>query len=58
MYNGLGGDSATTTSASGAQATTTGDAKGSGAQMALDMGRSYSFAVVFAGIFAGFALVL
>ncbi|TVY88931.1 hypothetical protein LAWI1_G004944 [Lachnellula willkommii] len=46
VYNGLAG--ATTTAASG---------KKSGAQSAQDIGRSYGLAVVFAGIFAGFALV-
>ncbi|TVY49826.1 hypothetical protein LOCC1_G000451 [Lachnellula occidentalis] len=48
VYNGLGG-AATTTAASG---------KKSDAQSALDIGRSYGLAVVFAGIFAGFALVM
>jgi hypothetical protein len=57
VYNGLGGDAATTTPASGAQATSPSDSK-NGSQMALDIGRSYSFAVVFAGLFAGFALVM
>ncbi|KAH9220595.1 hypothetical protein DL95DRAFT_383093 [Leptodontidium sp. 2 PMI_412] len=56
VYNGLGGD-ATTTAASGAQATSA-DTKKNGAQMALDIGRGYSFAVVFASLFAGFALVM
>ncbi|KAK0123245.1 hypothetical protein ONS96_010244 [Cadophora gregata f. sp. sojae] len=58
VYNGLGGDAGTTTAASGAQATGTDDTKKNGSQMALDVGRSYSFAVVFAGLFAGFALVM
>jgi len=48
IYTGIGG-AATTASTSG---------KKSGAQSALDMGRSYGLAVVFAGIFAGFALVM
>jgi len=49
VYNGLGG--ATTTAAS--------SGKKSGAQSTtLDMGRTYGLAVVFAGIFAGFALVM
>ncbi|TVY42459.1 hypothetical protein LSUB1_G001730 [Lachnellula subtilissima] len=48
VYNGLGG-AATTTAASG---------KKSDAQSALDIGRSYGLAVVFASIFAGFALVM
>jgi len=56
VYNGLGGDATTTTPAAGAQATS-GDTKKNGSQMALDIGRSYGFAVVFAGLFAGFALV-
>ncbi|KAH7391428.1 hypothetical protein BKA64DRAFT_644729 [Cadophora sp. MPI-SDFR-AT-0126] len=58
VYNGLGGDAGTTTAASGAQSTGTDGTKKNGAQMALDIGRSYSFAVVFAGLFAGFALVM
>jgi len=55
VYNGLGGAAATTT-ASGSSSTDT--AKKNGSQMALDLGRSYGIAVVFAGLFAGFALVL
>ncbi|TVY18425.1 hypothetical protein LARI1_G004654 [Lachnellula arida] len=47
VYNGLAG--ATTTAASG---------KKSGAQSVQDIRRSYGLAVVFAGIFAGFALVM
>jgi hypothetical protein len=49
VYNGLGGAAATPTSSS--------DNK-SGAQSALDVGRSYGLATVFAGIFAGFAFVM
>jgi len=55
VYTGLGG---------GAVATPTGDSgsgsssKKNGSQMALDLGRSYGLAVVFAGLFAGFALVM
>jgi len=48
VYNGLGG-SATTTASSNSK---------SGSQMTLDFGRSYGLAVVFAGLFAGFALVM
>lgn len=47
VYNGLG-NTATTTSSSSK----------SGAQAALDMGRSYGLGVVAAAIFAGFALVM
>lgn len=54
VYNGLGGAAPTTTAAN-SQST---DSKKSGSQMALDAGRSYGFAVVFAGLFAGFAMVL
>ncbi|KAM3086102.1 hypothetical protein ACMFMG_000242 [Clarireedia jacksonii] len=46
-YTGLGGSSAASTST-----------PKSGAQMTLDFGRSYGLAVVFAGVFAGFALVM
>lgn len=45
-YTGLGGSSASTSTPK------------SGAQMTMDFGRSYGLAVVFAGVFAGFALVL
>jgi len=42
-----------------AGATSTAAASGkSGSQAALDMGRSYGLAVVFTGLFAGFALVM
>jgi len=51
VYNGLGGAAATTTPASSS------DSK-SGADAALDLGRSYGLAVVLAGLFAGFALVM
>ncbi|KAB8304175.1 hypothetical protein EYC80_003594 [Monilinia laxa] len=44
-YTGLGGSSSTSTPKSGAQLT-------------MDFGKSYGLAVVFAGVFAGFALVL
>jgi hypothetical protein len=46
-YTGLGGSSAASTST-----------PKSGAQMTLDFGRSYGLAVVFASVFAGFALVM
>jgi len=48
VYNGL----APTTSAASTSNTKSGD------ESALDMGRSYGLAVVFAGVFAGFALVM
>lgn len=50
VYTGLGGAAATTAPSS---STTK-----SGAQAALDLGRSYGLVAVFAGIFAGFALVM
>ncbi|KAK2625552.1 hypothetical protein QTJ16_004864 [Diplocarpon rosae] len=53
VYNGLG-DAGSTTSPSGAEATGT----KSGSEMALDAGRAYGLAVVLAGIFAGFTLIL
>lgn len=46
-YTGLGGSSAASTST-----------PKSGAQMTIDFGRSYGLAVVFASVFAGFALVM
>lgn len=51
VYNGFGDAAATTTAASTNQ-------KGNGANSGLDLGKSYSLAVVLAGLFAGFALVL
>ena len=45
VYNGLGEDSSKNSEKSAGQAT-------------LDLGRSYGLVVVFAGLFAGFALVL
>ncbi|KAH6669422.1 hypothetical protein B0J14DRAFT_119058 [Halenospora varia] len=50
VYTGLGGAAATTTAAASGNK--------SGAQAALDMGRSYGLAVIFAGLFAGFALIM
>ncbi|RDL33126.1 Uncharacterized protein BP5553_08565 [Venustampulla echinocandica] len=50
VYNGISG-AAETTAAGGA-------GKKSGGQAALDMGQSYGLAIVFASVFAGFALVL
>ncbi|KAF7917999.1 uncharacterized protein EAE98_010027 [Botrytis deweyae] len=44
-YTGLGGSSSTSTPKSGAQ-------------MTMDFGKSYGLAVVFTGLFAGFALVM
>ncbi|KAK6583382.1 hypothetical protein PZA11_004458 [Diplocarpon coronariae] len=55
VYNGLG-DAGATTASSSSDAKETGTKSGS--EMALNAGRSYGLAVVFAGIFAGFALVL
>ncbi|EPE29770.1 hypothetical protein GLAREA_00930 [Glarea lozoyensis ATCC 20868] len=50
VYNGLGGAAATT-------AASTSNNK-SGAQSALDLGRSYGLATVFVGIFAGFTFFI
>jgi hypothetical protein len=52
VYTGLGG--AVSTAATTAASST---AK-SGAQAALDLGRNYGLAILFGGIFAGFALVM
>lgn len=49
VYNGLAGAAATPGSSS--------DNK-SGAQSAIDLGRSYGLATLFVGIFAGFAFVM
>jgi len=55
VYTGLGGGAvATPTGSSGSGS----DTKKNGSQTALDLGRSYGLAVVFASLFAGFALVL
>jgi hypothetical protein len=52
VYTGLGG--AVSTAATAAASSTS----KSGAQAALDLGRSYGLAVVFGGLLAGFALVM
>jgi len=52
IYTGIGGAVATPTASSSSSA------KKSGSQAALDVGRSYGLAVVFAGLFASFAWVL
>jgi hypothetical protein len=51
VYTGLGGGSAATTTASTSN-------KKSGSRAALDVGRNYGLAVLFGGLFAGFALVM
>jgi hypothetical protein len=51
VYNGLGGS---TTGSSQPAAT----GKTSGAQAALNIGRSYGFGTIVAGLFAGFAFAL
>jgi len=53
VYTGLGGVATATNTPSSSTSNTK-----SGAQAALDLGRSYGLAVVFGGIFAGFALVM
>jgi hypothetical protein len=50
VYNGLGGAAATTAASSSNNK--------SGAQSALDIGRSYGLATVFVGIFAGFTFFM
>jgi len=55
VFTGLGGGS-TTQSSSGSSPSQ--GSKSSGAQAALDLARSYSLAIVFTGLFAGFALVM
>jgi len=52
VYTGLGGGAAATAT-TGASSN-----KKSGAQAALELGRNYGLAVIFGGIFAGFALVM
>lgn len=54
VYTGLGGGAAATTTPSSSSSST---AK-SGAQAALDLGRSYGLVVVFGGLFTGFALIM
>ncbi|RDW73174.1 hypothetical protein BP6252_07081 [Coleophoma cylindrospora] len=54
VYTGLGGNAATKTGSSSSATSTS----KSGAQAALDLGRSYGLAVVFAGLFAGFAVAM
>jgi len=52
VYTGLGGGAVAT-------ATSTSDSgKKSGAQAAMDLGRSYGLAVIFGGLFAGFTLAI
>jgi len=50
VYTGLGGSAATTAAST--------SNKKSGSQAALDVGRNYGLAVLFGGLFAGFALVM
>lgn len=54
VYTGLGGGAVATAASNN----NNGDDKKNNSQMALDLGRSYGLAVVFAGLFAGFALVM
>lgn len=49
VYNGLGGAAAATGTSSSTQ---------SGSEAALNLGRNYGLAVVFVGLFAGYALVM
>jgi len=49
VFNGFGGSSSSSSSSS---------SKKGGAQAAVDVGRSYGLAIVFTGLFAGFALIL
>jgi len=52
VYTGIGGAAATNTASSSSSTTK------SGSEATLDLGRSYGLAVVFVGLFAGFALVM
>lgn len=54
VFTGLGGAVATNSAGSSSSSSS---AK-SGAQTALDLGRSYGLVVIFSGLFAGFALVM
>jgi len=56
VYNGFGNGATATTTGSGSSST--GASTKSSAQAALDVGRSYGVAVIVAGLFAGFALVI
>jgi len=51
VYTGLGGGAVATTAAASSN-------NKNGAQAALDLGRNYGLAVIFGGLFAGFALVM
>lgn len=53
VYTGLGGDAKATGTSEAAS-----DKVANGSRTVLDLGRSYGLAVVFAGIFAGFAFVM
>lgn len=56
VYNGFGGAAATTAAAAAGGASSS--SPSSGAQTALDLGRSYGIMFVITGLFAGFALVI
>lgn len=61
VFTGLGGGAvATATSASSGSSTSSAssDTKKSGSKAVLDVGRSYGLAIVLAGVFAGFALIM
>jgi hypothetical protein len=51
VYTGLGGGAVATTAAASSN-------NKSGGQAALDLGHNYGLAVIFGGLFAGFALVM
>jgi len=55
VFTGLGGGAAPTQTGSSGSG---GDSKKNGSQTVMDLGRSYGLAVIFAGLFAGFALVM
>jgi hypothetical protein len=61
VFTGLGGGAvATATSASSGSSTSSAssDTKKSGSKAVVDVGRSYGLAIVLAGVFAGFALIM
>lgn len=59
VFNGFGGASSTPTSGSSSSGSSSGSSSSkSGAQAAVEVGRSYGLAIVFTGLFAGFAMIL
>ena len=58
VYNGFGSGSDATTTAAGSGSTSTTTPAKSGAQAAVDLGRSYGAIILGGVVFAGFALVI